>query len=260
MNFAIVTPSFNQARFIKQTIKSVLTQSVKFKYWVMDGGSTDQTVKILKSFGRQVNWVSHADRGQTDAINQGIARLKNNKKIISPQTIFAYLNSDDYYLPQALNQVAQVFTDHPEIQWLVGDALIVNEHNQLIQPGVRLYKQLWRRFYLNWWLKILNPFPQPATFVRWSAIQKTGLFNHRLHYVMDYEYWLKLQKKFGRPYFLHQPLAAFRIHHLSKSGSQYIYQFAEQYQIVRKFTRQPIVLWLHRIHSWLIVKIYQSIK
>ena len=87
--FTIVTPSYNQGRFIRQTIDSVLLQGYPdLDYWVIDGGSTDDTVKILKGYGKRVNWLSEKDNGQADAINKGFARAKGE--------ILAWLNSDDY--------------------------------------------------------------------------------------------------------------------------------------------------------------------
>lgn len=87
---SIITPSYNQGSFIKQTIDSVLNQNYQnLEYWVIDGGSTDKTVKILKSYGRKIKWISEKDKGQTDAINKGLKKITGD--------IIAFINSDDYY-------------------------------------------------------------------------------------------------------------------------------------------------------------------
>lgn len=263
-HFCLVIPSYNQAQFIEETITSILTQSGDFKVSVIvrDGQSTDQTVSVVKRFTHQIEWVSEPDQGQTDAINQGLAffQQKLGTKSASEQIIFAYLNSDDYYLPGALQTVAKAFTLYPEAQWLVGDAQIVDVRGQEIQRWVRQYKKLWRWF-LSWpLLLILNPIPQPATFIRWSAVQAVGDFSTELRYVMDYDYWLRLYQRFGRPVVLDQALAAFRIHGQSKGGSQFEKQFQEQLHVAQHYTQQPLFLFLHQLHTWLIVWIYTHIK
>lgn len=257
--FRIVTPSYNQAQFIRQTIDSVLAQKkVTVEYWVIDGKSTDKTAKVLRSYGKKIKWVSEKDRGQTDAINKGI------KKFSAPASdtnyIFAYINSDDYYLPGALAKVARAFQTHPEKAWLVGDCQIINEKGIMIQNPVRWYKKLLRYVLSQPVLLIGNPIPQPAVFIRWEAVQKVGLFNTKLRYVMDYEYWLRLFAKWGAPLVLDESLAAFRIHGLSKGGSQFVSQFDEEYSVAQKFTQNQAWLLLHSVHNEMIKFVYRLIK
>src|SRR5258708_4786197 len=106
-HFLIVTPSYNQAQFIRQTIESVLNQKQRVTYWVMDGGSKDQTVGILKKFSSRLHWESAHDKGQTDAINKGIKKFQS--ELWNENTVFTYINSDDYYLPRAFQKVANTF-------------------------------------------------------------------------------------------------------------------------------------------------------
>jgi glycosyltransferase involved in cell wall biosynthesis len=258
VTFYIVTPSYNQAQFITQTIESVLVQPVTCVYWVMDAKSSDKTVTILKSFGRKIKWVSEKDKGQTDAINKGVKKFLQLKP--KPTDIFAYINSDDYYLPGALKVVAQAFTTDSQRQWLVGDCQIINETNQEIQTPVRWYKQGWRRLLSRSLLLVLNPIPQPAVFIKWSAVKKVGLFNDTLRYVMDYEYWLRLFEVVGPPIVLNKPLAAFRIHGASKGGSQFAPQFEEELTTARHFTQNPAWLFFHTVHNEGIKLIYRLIK
>ena len=97
---SIVTPSFNQAKFIRATIDSVLSQDYPdLEYFIIDGGSTDGTTEILKSYGQKIKWISEKDKGQTDAINKGLK--------LSEGELLAYLNSDDIYLPGALKKVGE---------------------------------------------------------------------------------------------------------------------------------------------------------
>lgn len=262
----IITPSFNQGQFIRQTIESVLSQrDPNLRYWVMDGGSTDDTRQILKEYRNQLEYVSEKDRGQTDAINKGIIKTlgkpkKNVSAIEVEPGIFAYLNSDDYYLPGAFRAVRAAFEKNPDKMWLVGDAVIVDEDGQEIQGWVRSYKKMWRGL-LGWLtLTILNPIPQPAVFIRVEAVAQMGLFSTSLKYVMDYEYWLKLFQAFGTPLLLDQPLAAFRIHGQSKGTTSYDRQFAEGYLVAQQYTQNWLALLTHRLHNQLILWAYHWLK
>ena len=261
-SFLIVTPSYNQAPFIKQTLNSVLSQNQPIEYEVMDGGSKDGTVEILKQFtqtyGSKFRWQSEKDRGQADAINKGIEKL--SQKLEDQNAIFAYINSDDYYLPEAFAKVAAAFAKHPEAQWLVGDCEIVDAQNRKIQQSVVWYKLLLRGMYFPSLLFVLNPIPQPAVFIRGAAVKKVGLFNDQLHLVLDYEYWLRLQQIFGPPLLINQKIAAFRIHGDSKGKNQFVTQFEQQFKIAKQYTQNPVLLFLHWMHNVLILAIYRLIK
>lgn len=260
--FYIITPSFNQARFLSQTIESVLSQHGNFsvQYCVIDGGSTDGTKKVLKKLPKNVHWISEKDEGQTDAINKGIRYFKTLKCIDPDKVLFAYINSDDFYLPGVFQRVAAYFEGDPTCQWLVGDAVIVDSDNQEIQGMVRRYKQWWRMIISKFVLTVLNPLPQPSTFIRWSAVKKVGVFNADLRYVMDYEYWLRLYASGYTPTVDKSTFSAFRIHGQSKGGSQYKEQFAEELSIAKRFATNPLAIWLHQLHNLLIIGIYRLIK
>lgn len=259
-SFAIVTPSYNQAQFLDQTITSILSQPELTTYLVRDGGSTDASVELLKKQkSPKLHWVSKKDKGQADAINQGLTELLKNPKL-SDDTICAYLNSDDYYTEGAFAAVAEAFAQQPHKQWLVGDALIVNQNNEPIQKLVRLYKQIGRAVLTFWLLGIVNPLPQPAVFFKLGAVRQIGLLNPDLHLVLDYEYWLRLYQQCGSPIVTNTTLAAFRIHQGSKGTQQFTTQFAEQYRVAQRFFKNPLVLWLQSVHNLLIIWIYTLIK
>ncbi|MCX7820254.1 MAG: glycosyltransferase, partial [Brevinematales bacterium] len=184
MKFSFVIPSYNQGRFIKETIDSILTQDVEKEIIVMDGGSTDNTLEILKSYGDKIIWTSCKDKGQTDAINKGIKRATGD--------IITYINSDDYYLPGSLKIVEKYFVENPNILWLTGDGIIVNEDGKIIQKPISLYKKIWRKIPFFWTIYITNFIIQPSTFFRKEVFEKIGLFDENKHYTMDYDYWLRL--------------------------------------------------------------------
>ncbi len=259
MNFYIVTPSYNQGNFIEETISSILSQkhSGKTDYFVADAKSTDKTKSILRKNKGKLRYRSAKDAGQADAINKGITALQLKTK---RKGIFAYINSDDYYLPDTFRKVSKAFAQNPKAQWLVGDCLIVDSKGKEIQKAIRLYKQLWRYLPLSLLLPVLNPIPQPAVFFRVPAIKRLGFFNKNLRYTMDYEYWLRALETLGEPIRLDNPLAAFRIHGSSKGGSEFTKQFSEELSVARSFTKNRVQIILHELHNKLITMIYKVIK
>ena len=252
MRISIITPSYNQGRFIRQTIDSVLSQNYPdLEYIVCDGGSHDETVSILKSYGTRIKWVSEKDRGQTDAINKGLRMTTGD--------IIAYINSDDYYLPETLKKIAEFFKKNPKAQWVTGDYQIVNEKGKPIQQFIVWYKRFLRLFPTKNMLYFTNFIAQPSTFWRRSHLKTIGLFNESLRYVMDYEYWLRSIEQFPLSV-IYSPLSVFRIHSLSKGGSQYPKQFSEELKVLELHTGKIFVYYLHVFSNRFIVWIYTLIK
>jgi glycosyltransferase involved in cell wall biosynthesis len=247
-----VTPSFNQAQFIGQTIESVRAQHYPvLEHLVIDGLSTDDTMTVLEGYADSVVAVSEKDSGQTDAINKGLRRASNE--------IICWLNSDDYLLPGALQAVGQFFADHPDVAWVTGDAVIVDEAGRPIQSAVRAYKRVLRRLGPSVYLGVANAIIQPATFWRREVHETLGYLDESLHYTMDYDWWLRLQE-LGRPGTIRRPLAAFRIHGQSKSGSLYGPMLAEDYQTFRAHNSSRLLDRIHKAHNDLILAAYRRIK
>ena len=190
MRFSIVIPSFNQGKYIEQTIKSILNQKGDFEVecLVMDGGSTDETMDILKKYDDRITWVSEQDKGQSDAINKGWQRVTGD--------IVAYLNSDDIYNPGTFQKVADYFTQYPDKMWLYGKARIVDEYDGEIRKWITAYKNFLLRKYSYSKLLTENFITQPAVFLRKEVILEAGLLDENHHLVMDYEYWLRVGERY----------------------------------------------------------------
>ncbi len=202
---SIVTPSFQQGHFLKRTIESVLNQSYPhIEYVVMDGGSTDESVEILKCFGDRVAWVSERDCGQTDAINKGFAR--------SHGEIQAYLNSDDVLLPDAVEKAVDHFLRHPHCDMLYGEAHYIDEVDRVTgkyQTADYSFTHLMKTCIVC----------QPAAFWRTRIAQKIGSFDDRLNYAMDYDYWIRIDRAGGHIEHLRDVLACSRLYAETKTMS-----------------------------------------
>lgn len=210
LKVSIITPSYNQAEFLEQTIDSVLSQNYpSLEYIVIDGGSEDNSKDILKKYEKHLTfWTSEKDMGQSDAINKGFKFVTGD--------IFNWINSDDYYLPDTFNKINNAFQD-PKIDAVLGKSIIFDrEGNTRITRGSFVeYSNL---------SKTIGQaqIDQPATFFRTSAIRDFFPLNQNLHYLMDRELWIKflLRRKLNGIKKLNIPFVNFRIHDKSKSGSQ----------------------------------------
>ncbi len=251
-SISVITPTFNQGKFLEKTILSVLDQNYpSLEYIVIDGGSTDGTIKLLKGFGDRISWISEQDDGQTDAINKGLA--------IATGEVLGIINSDDLYEEGALTNVGKFFFENPRALWMTGKCRIIDLDGKEIRRLITLYKNFWLRLNMINSLYVLNYISQPATFWRKKLVDQIGIFSETLHYAMDYDYWLracqrtKLKVNF-------QYLAKFRIYSESKSGSGFIEQFEEEFSVAHRYTTSKLLLGLHAIHRNIIVSIYKSMS
>jgi glycosyltransferase involved in cell wall biosynthesis len=202
---SIVTPSYQQARFIERTLESVARQSGDVEHIVMDGGSTDGTVDILERWRDRISFSSGPDGGQTAAINAGIARARGE--------VLAYLNSDDVYCEGAVAAAVEAFERDPSADVVYGDAVHIDADDRLTGSYPVEEWSIER-------LKLVCFLCQPAVFFRRRVIERFGPFDARLHYCMDYEYWLRLGLRGAR--FVHVPVrfAASRVHDATKTRTR----------------------------------------
>jgi len=248
---SIVTPSYNQAQFIEETIRSVLLQGYpNLEYIIIDGGSTDKSVEIIKKFEPWLAyWVSKKDSGQAQAINKGFRKATGD--------IFAWVNSDDMLLPQAVYLAAVYLMEHPEVGVVTGDRIVVNEQ------GKKAGSRSWKKF-VPWQFRYCCGIAQEATFWRRDLFYRVGELDESLHFAMDFDLWIRFVKAAS---FHHLPalLGAYRSHNTAKShfvrSAQYGLQLPNQQTLryieetvkVRKrhYGRDPLSIekfflrWLH---------------
>lgn len=220
---SIITPSYNQAKYLEQTLQSVLTQDiVHLEYIVIDGGSNDGSVEIIKKYqAKLAYWISEKDKGQADAINKGFA--KSNGEIV------AWLNSDDYYLPNTINQVVKIFEENPDVVLIYGDMLAVDENGKTF--NTLNYKQLNLEDLICF--QIIG---QPAVFFRNSALKKTSGLNLAFHFLLDHLFWIELAQH-GKMLHVNQTWSAARYHAEAKNRAKAAEFGAEAFRIL-EFVKQ----------------------
>jgi glycosyltransferase involved in cell wall biosynthesis len=184
---SIVTPSLQQARFLPRCIESVLGQDYPHvEYFVRDGGSTDGSVEILKSWGERLKWSSGPDGGQAAAVNAGLQQARGE--------IVAFLNSDDFLAPGAVSAAVRALNDHPDVDVVYGRATVVNENGGPIRPFPT--RPFDREIFIEHCF-----ISQPAAFWRKSVHDRFGYFDPKFDHTLDYEFWLRLMC--GGAKFLH---------------------------------------------------------
>ena len=256
MNFSlprisIITPSLNQGDFIEQTILSVLKQGYPdLEYIVIDGGSTDNTLDILRKYEHQLSWISEPDLGQSHAINKGL-RMATGQ-------IVAYLNSDDLYQPKALIRVGEAFAHQPKAEWLTGKCYIIDVDNHEIRKIITRYKNFWLKLKSYQVLLILDYISQPATFWRRSIVDEVGFFDESLFYTLDYDYSLRVGRC-AKLWVIDAYLASFRIHTASKTTYSTSKQFHSDLEVAKRYSSSILIRYLHTLHNLLIISIYKSI-
>jgi glycosyltransferase involved in cell wall biosynthesis len=232
---SVVTPSFNQARFIREALTSVQLQNYQaYEHLVIDGVSTDSTVDILRNFkGNQeqaaITWISEWDSGQSEALNKGFRRAKGE--------IIGWLNSDDRYRAGCFYHIAKFFEDNPEIDVVYGDYLVIDELGNVLQSR----REIEFNAFVLLYHRVLYV-PTTATFFRRRIFEEGNWLNENLQYAMDLEFFIRLSAHGYRFKHVREFLADFRLQPNSKTCGSPDKQRMEHQQVI--FTAAPILRWL----------------
>jgi glycosyltransferase involved in cell wall biosynthesis len=202
---SVITPSFNQARYLEATIQSVIGQDYpRIEYIIVDGGSTDGSVDVIKKYQDKLSWwVSEKDKGQTDAINKGFNRAKGE--------ILAWINSDDTYNPGAMGEAVKYLVNHPEVALVYADCNFIDEEDRIIgkfnsaQTDIRRL----RRGYVH--------IPQQTMFFRAKYWKELGPLDPSFYFAMDYDLWTRIAAHAPFKYLAGKTWANFRLHTSGKT-------------------------------------------
>jgi glycosyltransferase involved in cell wall biosynthesis len=204
MLVSIITPSFNQAMFLEQAIQSVLGQDYpEIEYIIVDGGSTDGSVEIIKRYSEKLSWwISEKDKGQTDALNKGFGRARGE--------ILAWINSDDTYCPGAVSAAVHALISHPQASMVYGDCNFIDQHGSVIGKfsARPTNYHLLRQGYVH--------IPQQASFFRADKWRLVSPLDPTYYFAMDYDLWVRLAKLAPLVY-IPQLWANFRLHDQGKT-------------------------------------------
>lgn len=224
---SIITPSFNQASFLEQTLLSVLEQDhPSIEYIVIDGASTDGSVDLIRKYkDRLVYWVSEKDSGQAEAINKGLARARGD--------IVAWINSDDFYFPGAIASAVKAFEANPDAGMVYGDTVAVDENGEFIHFPK----------YAQWDLKDLltfNIIGQPAVFMRREVLLKAEFLDPSFHFLLDHQLWIRMTSRAPMIY-VPERWAAGRFHESAKNVAQAEKFGQEAFRILDWAKSDPLV-------------------
>ena len=225
---SVITPSYNQGKYIAETIESVVCQDYpRIEYIIMDGGSTDDSVEIIKKYAEKypdmITWTSGPDKGQTDAINKGLEIAKGD--------ILAYLNSDDVYLPGTIKKVVSIFSEdgvQPKVVYGKANYSDANSNITGVYPTEPFNRdRLLEVCYIC----------QPSVFWKKEVTEKVGLFDASIQYSMDYEYWLRVSEHFEMTY-IPELFSVSRLHEENKTLSFRPQIHAEIFEIMWRYSKK----------------------
>ena len=254
MRFSIITTSYNTGAYLEQAIRSVLAQrqsGIDVQYIVVDGGSSDATPDILARYSSEISHlIVEPDSGPANALNKGL-RLADGDMV-------AWLNADDLYYPGTLPRVRDCAVGHPQAAMYFGRCPIVDQQGREIRAVITRFKELFFPLSSRFTYQCINYLSQPALFFRQEALAQAGLLREDMVAAWDYEFILRLWHWGPAVQVVgNEPLAVFRWHPASISGSHFATQFREEYEATiadaGRFSPQAL---LHFFVRWGIVGVY----
>jgi len=218
LKFSIVTVSYNQAKFIEDNIKSIISQNYNnFEHIIVDADSSDGTMQILEKYNH-LNWISEPDNGQSDGLNKGFKKANGD--------IIGWINSDDMLHEGALKKVNEFFNNHPDAIAVVGNYVIIDENNQIIKT---IYPT---EYTYNFVLNKAKAIAQPSTFFKREVFEKIGYINVKYHYAMDRDFFIRITS-IDKIHYINEDLAYFRWQNDSKTMAG-PYNFAKELLKIRR--------------------------
>jgi GT2 family glycosyltransferase len=204
---SVITPSYNQAQYLEETLRSVICQRDQVhEYFVLDGGSTDQSAELIRKYSSSIDyWVSEKDKGQSDAIAKGFARATGD--------VLGWLNSDDAYFPGTIARVREAFERHPEWDVITSDYAVMDGQTRITGMYRRPRQSPWLARQGHWLIC------QQGCFFRRSLYERAGGLDVNLHCLMDADLWCKFFRLGAAWGHVHEYLAGFRMHPQSKTAS-----------------------------------------
>lgn len=232
----LAVPSYNQGRYLEQALASIFNQQLPIEVFVMDGGSCDDSLTVIKKWEYCLaGWRSHPDQGQAAAINEGIAQ--------GSAPFVCWLNSDDWLLPQSLVHLCKVLQEFPNASVAYGCAWNFIEKN-------RAWRPVWVEPFSERRLALRCIISQPATLIRRSAWEAMGGVNETLHLAIDYDLWWRLFKNFGQLYFVDRFVAVNRDHAVTKTSTQRRLHYREAIGVIRRhYGRVPLKWWVFQPYA-----------
>ncbi len=226
----VVVPSFNQGNFLDKCLSSIFSQNVPIEVFVMDGGSTDNTIEVIKKWDSKIQkWRSYKDNGQSAAINEGM------KWGSAP--FCCWLNSDDYFLDDALSVLVKILLKNPGVPVSYGQVYNLIEKNNSMKP-------IWVEPFSEKRLSLRCIISQPGTLIRRDVWDSVGGLDTNLHMSMDYDLWWRIFKSFGKFHFVQDFVAVNRDHLNTKTNSKRFLHYNESIKVVKKYYGSVPIKWI----------------